>query len=166
MKRRLCFVIDVFRGADWFERETYDLYGCYSRSSECEGSSPTTGSKGIRFARNFPLPVSSRCATTASRNASSTRRLRLTQEFRSFDFPVALEGTDYVLPGDEKARRREGVVAHEADLKAVSGIRSRNNSPENKTFPILSGIADHRTKCRRSSRPAHDCVDGNGPARN
>ena len=29
--------------------------------------------------------------------------VRLTQEFRSFDFLSPWEGTDYVLPGDEKA---------------------------------------------------------------
>ena len=70
-------LIDVFRGADWFEREITTCTGCYSPViPTCEGSSPTTGSKGIRSARTFRSPVSSRCATTASRNASSTRRLR------------------------------------------------------------------------------------------
>ena len=29
--------------------------------------------------------------------------VRLTQEFRNFDFLSPWEGTDYVLPGDEKA---------------------------------------------------------------
>ncbi len=29
--------------------------------------------------------------------------MRLTQEFRNFDFLSPWEGTDYVLPGDEKA---------------------------------------------------------------
>ena len=34
--------------------------------------------------------------------------VKLTQEFRSFDFLSPWEGAiDYVLPGDEKAERRE-----------------------------------------------------------
>ena len=31
--------------------------------------------------------------------------VELKQEFRLFDFMSPWEGTDYVLPGDEKARR-------------------------------------------------------------
>src|SRR5258705_509681 len=31
--------------------------------------------------------------------------VKLTQEFRSFDFMSPWEGTNYVLPGDEKAKR-------------------------------------------------------------
>jgi NADH-quinone oxidoreductase subunit C len=30
--------------------------------------------------------------------------VKLTQEFRNFDFESPWEGTDYVLPGDEKAK--------------------------------------------------------------
>jgi NADH-quinone oxidoreductase subunit C len=30
--------------------------------------------------------------------------VKLTQEFRSFDFESPWEGVDYVLPGDEKAK--------------------------------------------------------------
>jgi len=30
--------------------------------------------------------------------------VKLQQEFRNFDFLSPWEGTDYVLPGDEKAR--------------------------------------------------------------
>jgi NADH:ubiquinone oxidoreductase subunit D len=33
--------------------------------------------------------------------------VKLQQEFRNFDFLSPWEGTDYVLPGDEKARRRD-----------------------------------------------------------
>ena len=31
-------------------------------------------------------------------------KVRLTQEFRTFDFLSPWEGTDYVLPGDENAK--------------------------------------------------------------
>ncbi len=34
--------------------------------------------------------------------------VRLTQEFRNFDFLSPWEGTDYVLPGDEKASKTGG----------------------------------------------------------
>ena len=32
--------------------------------------------------------------------------VKLTQEFRSFDFMSPWEGAEYVLPGDEKAKQR------------------------------------------------------------
>jgi NADH-quinone oxidoreductase subunit C len=32
--------------------------------------------------------------------------VRLNQEFRNFDFLSPWEGTDYVLPGDEKAEKK------------------------------------------------------------
>jgi NADH-quinone oxidoreductase subunit C len=34
--------------------------------------------------------------------------VRLAQEFRTFDFLSPWEGTDYVLPGDEKAKKGQG----------------------------------------------------------
>ena len=34
--------------------------------------------------------------------------VRLNQEFRNFDFLSPWEGTDYVLPGDEKAKKGQG----------------------------------------------------------
>ena len=73
-------------------------------SRTCAGSSPTTASRAIRCARISRSPASSRCATTTSRSASSTSRCGSTQEFRNFDFLSPWEGTDYVLPGDEKAK--------------------------------------------------------------
>ncbi len=49
---RIPSIIDVFRGADWFERETYDLYGVlFTVTRTCGGCSPTTASRGIRCAR-------------------------------------------------------------------------------------------------------------------
>ena len=33
-------------------------------------------------------------------------KVRLAQEFRNFDFLSPWEGTDYVLPGDEKAGQK------------------------------------------------------------
>jgi NADH-quinone oxidoreductase subunit C len=36
--------------------------------------------------------------------------VRLNQEFRNFDFLSPWEGTDYVLPGDEKAPKKVGEI--------------------------------------------------------
>ena len=66
---RIPSIIDVFPGADWFERETYDLYGFSLLAIPiCGGSSPITASRVIPCARIFRSPASSRCVTTMSRS--------------------------------------------------------------------------------------------------
>ena len=78
---------------------------CFPAIRTCAACSPTTASRAIRCARTFRSPASSRCATTTRPSASIYEPVELKQEFRNFDFLSPWEGTDYVLPGDEKAKQ-------------------------------------------------------------
>nr|WP_210320143.1 NADH-quinone oxidoreductase subunit C [Pseudaminobacter soli] len=96
----------IYPGADWFEREAYDLYGIlFSGHPELRRILTDYGFEGYPMRKDFPLTgyVEVRYDDQAKRVVYE--RVELKQEFRNFDFLSPWEGTDYVLPGDEKAKQ-------------------------------------------------------------
>ena len=98
-------IISVFPGADWFEREVYDLYGVlFTGHPDMRRLLTDYGFEGHPLRKDFPLTgfVEVRYDDEVKRVVYDP--VRLAQEFRNFDFLSPWEGTDYVLPGDEKAK--------------------------------------------------------------
>jgi NADH-quinone oxidoreductase subunit C len=96
---------DVFPGALWFERETYDLYGVlFTGHPDLRRLLTDYGFDGHPLRKDFPTTgfVEVRYDDEVKRVVYEP--VRLPQEFRQFDFLSPWEGTDYVLPGDEKAK--------------------------------------------------------------
>ena len=60
-------IIDVFPGADWFERETYDLYGViFTGHPDMRRILTDYGFDGHPLRKDFRSPALSRCATTTT----------------------------------------------------------------------------------------------------
>jgi NADH-quinone oxidoreductase subunit C len=98
-------IIDVFPGATWFERETYDLYGVlFSGHPDMRRLLTDYGFQGHPLRKDFPLTGFVEVRWDDEQKRVVYDKVRLAQEFRNFDFLSPWEGTDYVLPGDEKAK--------------------------------------------------------------
>jgi len=98
-------LIGVFRGVDWFERETYDLYGVlFTGHPDMRRILTDYGFEGHPLRKDFPLSGFVEVRYDDEQKRVVYDKVRLAQEFRTFDFLSPWEGTDYVLPGDEKAK--------------------------------------------------------------
>jgi NADH-quinone oxidoreductase subunit C len=96
--------IPVFPAANWFEREAYDMYGIrFSGHPDLRRLLTDYGFRGYPLRKDFPLTGYVEVRYDDEQKRVVYEPVKLTQEFRSFDFESPWEGVDYILPGDEKA---------------------------------------------------------------
>jgi NADH-quinone oxidoreductase subunit C len=97
-------IVSVFPAANWFEREAYDLYGIvFSDHPDLRRLLTDYGFEGHPLRKDFPLTGFVEVRYDDAQKRVVYEPVNLRQEFRKFDFLSPWEGTDYVLPGDEKA---------------------------------------------------------------
>jgi NADH-quinone oxidoreductase subunit C len=98
-------ITSVFPGADWFEREAYDLYGIlFTGHPDLRRILTDYGFDGHPMRKDFPLTGFVEVRYDDEQKRVVYEPVKLAQEFRDFDFLSPWEGTEYVLPGDEKAK--------------------------------------------------------------
>ena len=98
-------ISSVFPGAQWFEREAYDLYGIqFVNHPDLRRILTDYGFDGHPLRKDFPTTGYVEVRYDEERKRVVYEPVKLAQEFRQFDYLSPWEGTDYVLPGDEKAK--------------------------------------------------------------
>jgi NADH-quinone oxidoreductase subunit C len=91
--------------AGWLERETWDCYGVlFDGNPDLRRILTDYGFEGHPFRKDFPLTGHVELRYSEEHKRVVYEPVKLAQDFRSFDFLSPWEGTDYALPGDEKAR--------------------------------------------------------------
>lgn len=95
----------VWPVAGWYERETWDCYGVlFDGNPDLRRILTDYGFEGHPFRKDFPLTGHVELRYSEEHKRVVYEPVKLAQDFRSFDFLSPWEGTDYALPGDEKAK--------------------------------------------------------------
>ena len=106
-------VAGVFNSAIWYEREAWDMYGVFfANHPDLRRLLTDYGFEGHPLRKDFPLTGYVEVRYDEDQKRVVYEPVKLTQDFRSFDFMSPWEGM-LQLPGDEKAPVKNGAEGEE-----------------------------------------------------
>ena len=102
-------VTGVYPVAGWLEREVFDLYGVlFDGNPDLRRILTDYGFRGHPQRKDFPLTGYVELRYSEEQKRVVYEPVRLSQDFRDFDFLSPWEGAQYILPRDEKAPEAPG----------------------------------------------------------
>jgi NADH-quinone oxidoreductase subunit C len=97
-------VTTLWPNAGWLEREVFDMFGVlFDGNTDLRRILTDYGFEGHPFRKDFPLTGYVELRYSEDDKRVVYEPVDLPQDLRQFDFMSPWEGSDYVLPGDEKS---------------------------------------------------------------
>ena len=94
----------VHPGANWFEREVFDMFGIlFSGHPDLRRLLTDYGFRGHPLRKDFPTTGYVEVRYDEAQKRVVYEPVKLVQDYRLFDFLSPWEGARYILPGDDKA---------------------------------------------------------------
>ena len=116
-------VTNLWPNAGWLEREVFDMFGVtFAGNKDLRRILTDYGFEGHPFRKDFPMTGYTELRYSEEEKRVVYEPVELAQDMRSFDFLSPWEGSDYVLPGDEKAAPPEELDDGDEPAEPKDGV--------------------------------------------
>ena len=101
-------ISSLYKSANWFERECYDLFGIYFLNHpDLRRIMTDYNFEGHPLRKDFPLTGHNEVRYDDLEKKVVYEPVQLNQEFRNFDYMSPWEGFENELIGDEKSKDKD-----------------------------------------------------------
>lgn len=97
--------IPVFSAANWYEREAFDMFGIeFNNHPDLRRILTDYGFEGYPLRKDFPLTGYKQVKYDAEAQKVVYEPVKLSQEYRDFDFEMPWKGTEYQINNQDKGQ--------------------------------------------------------------